>query len=206
MKTIIRTGVLIAAMLAAGARPASAASIMTVSLDTSALAGAGAFALDFQLTDGSGSGDGSARVELSGFGGTFTGVPELFGGAAGDVSKGVVLTDTDFFNAFTMSFTPGDALTFQVRSTTVPPAGFTPPDLFSVSLLRLALADGTPVFEFSPLLDLEFGNPQWLSVSGVAALNLPAPDVTRAGVPEPGLLGLGAVLAAFVVRRRRNAV
>jgi len=61
------------------------------------------FSLDFQLTDGSGTGDANNTVILSDFGfggGTAVGNPNLTGGATGDLASTVTLTDTAFLNDF----------------------------------------------------------------------------------------------------------
>src|SRR4030095_4323392 len=80
--------------------------IYDFSLDTSSLVGhpAGPFQLAFQLNDGSGLGNYTNSITLSDFdlgvGGSAFGSPLLFGGATGDVTSIVTITDSDFFNAF----------------------------------------------------------------------------------------------------------
>src|SRR5579859_8130563 len=89
-----------------------ASTMFAVTLDTSPLIGhpAGPFSLNFQFTDGQGTGDANNTVTLSSFafgGGSAAGGPSLTGGASGSLGSGVVLTDSAFFNAFTEGFTPG---------------------------------------------------------------------------------------------------
>jgi hypothetical protein len=202
MRKATRISVMLATMLVAvSARPASAA-MLDFSLDTAALIGAGQFQIDFQLVDGSGAGDGSTLIQLLDINGTFIGAPLLAGGASGDVATSVTLTDTEFFNAFTAAFTAGPALTFRLLSTATSVGP--PPDLFTVSLLRYALPDGTPTLEFYPLLDLEFADPRSLWLQGVPELNLAAPEVSAATAPEPALLALGALAGACMRLRRRH--
>jgi hypothetical protein len=111
-----------------------------VALDTSALVGhpAGPFSIGFQLTDGSGTGDGNNTVKISnvqfGGGGAAAGAPALVGGAAGSLAAGVTLRDTVFLNSFAQSFMPGNLLTFQLSLTSSIDNGAIP-DQFSFSLL-----------------------------------------------------------------------
>src|SRR5262245_1310147 len=87
-----------------------------VSLDTSSLVGQpGPFSLDFQLNDGSGTGDGNNRARLTDFdfdGGAAAGVPQLTGGASGDLQSSVTLNETAFLNRFQQQFVPGERLSF----------------------------------------------------------------------------------------------
>ncbi|MEJ7708650.1 MAG: hypothetical protein WKF84_02055 [Pyrinomonadaceae bacterium] len=75
-----------------------------ITFDTSSLVGGGVFSLDFQLADGAGDilGDANNTVTLSGFnfgvGGDVVGAPTLDGGASGNISTTVSLTDSAFFN------------------------------------------------------------------------------------------------------------
>src|SRR5689334_4536680 len=84
-----------------------------VTLNTSALqtATTGPYTLDFQFTDGSGTGDANNTIALSTFlfgsGGCASGTPTLAGGAAGSLASGFTLTDSSFFNEASQGFTPG---------------------------------------------------------------------------------------------------
>jgi hypothetical protein len=120
--------------------PAGTASfIFTISVDTSALIGhpAGPFYIEFQLNDGSGTGNGNNTALLGTFdfaGGAPVGSPILIGGASGDLSSHVVLSDDDFLNEFIQQFTPGPLLTFAVELSTVVELG-PQPDQFSFAIL-----------------------------------------------------------------------
>src|ERR1700758_962347 len=102
----------LALMLAlAQQRPAHAGIITgTVSLGTVDLAGSGTFELVFVLTDGSGAGDANNTVTLSNFafgaGGSGGSVDALLtaGGATGNLTTGVTLIDSAFFNVFASTF------------------------------------------------------------------------------------------------------
>ena len=90
----------------------SPASTIDVSLNTAPLIGhvAGPFSLVFQLTDGSGRGDGNNSITLFSFqlgGGGASGAPAYFGGAIGNIVSGVTLIDNSFLNYFIQPFTPG---------------------------------------------------------------------------------------------------
>jgi len=119
----------------------------TVSLDTSDLIGnaAGPFSLDFQLNDGSQTGDGNNTATISNFvfAGATAGGPSgspttASGGVTGSLASTVSLTDTSDFNEFTQAFTPGTSpgstLSFSVDLTTNVDAGPTP-DQFSFAIL-----------------------------------------------------------------------
>ncbi|HEY8993698.1 MAG TPA: NF038129 family PEP-CTERM protein [Lacunisphaera sp.] len=137
MKITLRAIVLFAALIVTVA--AKADSSFSVSLDTSTLIGnpAGPYALDFQLNDGAGVGDGNNTATLSNFqfgGGSASGSPTWFGGASGSLASGVTLSDTSPFNEFYQLFVPGAWLSFSVHlSTNFIPGGT--PDLFSFAIL-----------------------------------------------------------------------
>lgn len=110
-----------------------------VEVNTAALIGnpSGPFALDFQLNDGSGSGDGNNSVTLNNFAfgtGSPLGSPTFLGNASGDLSGGVTLRDTTPFNEFYQGFTTGTTLGFDLNLTLNPDAGGTP-DAFSFAIL-----------------------------------------------------------------------
>src|SRR5262249_39931481 len=118
----------------------------TVTIDTSALKNhrAGPSSLQFQLTDGSGGGDGNSRVTLSRFafgGGGSARTPVPLGSATGALDGTVTLTDSEFINQFTQQFTAGDTLTFTLQLDMNADAGGVP-DVFTIWILD---SSGTPV-------------------------------------------------------------
>jgi hypothetical protein len=115
--------------------------MFTVTLNTSGLIAhpAAPFALDFQLVDGSGLGDGNNTVLLTNFnfgvGGAAVGAPVSNGpGATGSLGSALSLHDSVFFSEFTQGFTPGSTLSFNVHTTTNVDAGPTP-DQFTFAIL-----------------------------------------------------------------------
>ena len=207
---------ILALMLAiAQQRPAHAGIVFftgSVSLDTSALSEP--YELAFVLTDGSGVGDANNLVELDNFafgtGGSAGSVDTALstGGVSGDLTNGVVLADTAFFNVFASTFTPGSVLSFDFAFTTNLDAGGTP-DQFSLALLQ---SDGTPVPSTDPsgallVANIDSFQPRF---GRFATDFTPAPVVTlAASAPEPSTarLLLLALLAALlpVNRRARNS-
>jgi hypothetical protein len=138
----IRNGCLLAVLLFMGGL-VHADTLVTVTMDTSQLVGhpAGPFYLAFQLTDGSGAGNSSTMAVLSNFqfgGGASSGSPTLMGGASGDISSSVTLSDSSFLNFFSQQFTPGSTLTFTLSLTGSVKAGSTP-DHFAFSILDQTL-------------------------------------------------------------------
>lgn len=119
---------------------AMADDILDVSVDTSSLAGLTGSEVFFEFTDGSGTGDGNNTVTLSNIS-LGTGVvgsvdTSVFGGAGGfdpasNLSSGISITDSSFFNQFAQYFTPGGFLSFTLDLTTNVDAGGTP-DQFSL--------------------------------------------------------------------------
>lgn len=206
--------------LAAVCELASAAAV-TVSLDTSGLIGhpAGPFALDFQLTDGSGAGDANNTFTLTNFlidggGALGSSAPALLGGATGDIATGVTLIDSAFLNEFTQAFAPGGSLSFTLQFTTNVDAGGTP-DEFAFAIL-----DGTGTalpstsfanlgFDSQLVIDIDSSSPtiQVFAADntiapqgggGPISLGAPVISSTPPGtVPEPGpasLIGAGIAL------------
>ncbi len=119
---------------------AQAGQLYSVSLNTSPLIGnpAGPFYVEFQLNDGSGTGDGNNTVELSNFqfgGSSAVGNPTtLTGGTTGSLTTGVVITDSSFFNEFIQQFSPGGILSFDLYLIPNLDSGPTP-DQFSFAIL-----------------------------------------------------------------------
>ena len=210
MKRFVLLSALIAGALIAGASPASATSIaFHVQVTTAPLIGnpAGPFYLDFALTDGSGTLAVPNTVTILDFnfaGGSPVGAPTLTGGASGNLSSSVTLTDnTSFFSEFFQQFTPGTALGFDVIATTN--ADPVSPDAFAFAILdknlnnlpttglgdSLLVANLTPTITVSRILTAGTTSPAGVTVAPTA-------------IPEPAtllLLGAGIVAA---VRRRRN--
>jgi hypothetical protein len=202
---------------------------ITVSLDTSALIGhpAGPFSLDFELTDGSGTDDGNNTVTLSDFqfgGGGAQGTATLVGGATGDLTSTVVLTDSSFLNEFTQASSPGSVLTFTMQFTTNVDAGGTP-DEFSFQILDSSGAAlpsqsiSTLGFDSFIVIDINSATPSVESFAtdstmspsaGGKPVDIAAPQVVPSapvsGVPEPGNVGLTAAAIAALCASRSKAV
>jgi hypothetical protein len=177
-----------------------------ITVTTSPLIGhsAGPFSLDFQLTDGSGLGDGNNTATISNLsysGGGATGLATLSGGASGNLASGASLTDTAFFNEVFQSFTPGNTLSFDLSLTSNADAGGTP-DAFSFAILDSSLYNlqTTGVNDTLLFINLNGGAP---TVQTGSTLN-PA-GVTITAVPEPSAMALaGLGLAALYWRGRRT--
>jgi hypothetical protein len=207
-----------------GAARADIISLFT--LDTTPLAAdpAAPFSLDFQLNDGSGTGDGDNTAVLSGFrfgsGGGPAGSASLVGGASGDPGSSVTLTDTGFLNEFTQSFTPGATLQFLLNlSTNVDNGGF--PDQFTFAILDSSGAQLPTLSFFDVFVEIDIdsadptiqafaSDPSRSTVAGEAPIDLAAPTFTSmTSVPEPGatllvLAGLfifGAIPVALKTER-----
>lgn len=194
--------------------------MFNVSLGTSGLIGhpAGPFYIDFQLNDGSGTGDANNMVTINNFmfdGGNAVGSPlPSIGGASGSLSSSVSITDSGFVNEFTQQFNPGDTLSFSVvlLTTNLEPPGL-PPDAFSFSILD-SLLSPIPTTNFADafifininskkLTTADLGNsifagdPNRPPLAGGDVISIGAPRIP--GVPETGssismlLIGLGAV-------------
>ena len=114
MKRFVLSSMLLAGIAAGTAAPAAASSItFHVQVSTAPLVGSplAPFYLDFALNDGSGTLAGVNSVSIFNFnfgGGSPLGAPTLFGGASGNLSSSVSLTDNaNFSNEFFQAFTPG---------------------------------------------------------------------------------------------------
>lgn len=179
--------------------PAGRANLMfDVSLNTSPLMGnpAGPFYIDFQLNDGSGTGDANSNIVIDSFkGGKAVNLFLLtIGGASGNLSSSVSITDSGFLNEFIQQFDPGSALTFRV-SLSVNDVDSPTPDLFSFMILNST---------FTPLPTTGLGNALLLvNIDSSKPLidTFPTTDGTaiQPRVPETGssfamlLIGLGAI-------------
>ena len=198
----------------------------TFTLDTTSLATQPTppkpFALDFQFLD-----DNRTRsntVTLSHFefgaGGGPNGSPTLSGGASGDLSGTVTLTDSSFFNELFQGFTPSgsDPLRFVLTLTTnVEPVT---PDTFTLALFD---SSGTeiPTSAFGAFARIDITNPLTLNTYAsdtrmappgcptcpALVLDAPVVELASAPVPEPGtflLLVSGVAVALLAQRRHRG--
>ncbi len=187
-------GTWLAAVLLVMSGLVHADTLVTVTVDTSQLIAhpAGPFYVAFQLTDGSGAGNGSTMAVLSNFqlgGGAAAGTPTLKGGASGDISSSVTLSDSSFLNVFSQQFTPGTTMTFTLALTGSVEAGSTP-DHFAFSILDQTLkaipTKGGLFFDVFLAIDLDSTNPalqtfasdpQRLPVAGGNAIATGEPQV-----------------------------
>ncbi len=195
-----------------------------VSLDTSPLVGsaAGPFSVSFQMSDGSGTGDGNNAAILSAFmfgTGASSGSPLLIGSALGDLSSGVVFTDASGIAFFAQTFTPGSVLQFQLDLTTNVDGGPIA-DAFTFFILdstltALPTTAGAP-FDMLAEIDIDSANPTVMTFAGDTSrspsaggdpIGLSAPTFVST-VPEPNSallalpVGLLAMLRLRVYRRR----
>ena len=151
-------------------------------------------AVNFQLTDGSGSGDTNNKVSIGNFnfgiGGGPLGSPSRVGGAIGSLAGSVILSDSSFFNSFSQQFKASNFLDFDVSFTNNRDGGLTP-DEFSFAILDALGRETvtTDAFETNVLLRVDF--------------NSDNPSVQRFSstvVPEPtalGLLSIGFIVMAL---------
>lgn len=196
-----------------------------VTLNTSPLVGhaAAPFSLDFQFTDGQGTGDSNNTIALSNFafgsGGSATGIPSLTNGASGSLGTAVALIDSAFFNEFTQGFTPGSQLSFLLQFTNNVDPGPTP-DEFSFAILdnsgfeipTLNFASALIVIDIdsaSPTVQTFSTDPNVSPFGGGGPIDMAAAQVTpvTSAVPEPSsaiLLSTSLVLLSFVRRAREK--
>jgi len=112
----------------------SYAGTIKVGLDTSQLIG-GSFSIIFDLIGGDTLGDNTLTIRnLSFGGGAPIGNSSLIGGASGDLSTSISLTDAEFLNSFYEGFIPGTLLSFDLDLTTNFVTGETP-DRFALYIL-----------------------------------------------------------------------
>lgn len=216
MRNNLYHSILVAVLFCALAGSGSAGVIYDVTLNTNVLVGhpAGPFAIEFQLNDGGGAGDGNNTAVLSNFSfgsGAATGSPILNGNASGSASTTINLSDGAFFNQFIQTFTPGSQLGFRLTlSTNVDPGGI--PDQFTFAILDRTRVELPTTFPFDVLvqIDIDSANPVVHTfatdtgrtpAAGGSSILMGAPVVTVVS-PEPAtwlLLGVG--LAGFAWRR-----
>ena len=211
MKNPLLQIIALAALLFTLGAPTSFASgiSVNVSIDTSGLPTSPGSKIFFIFTDGSGTGDANNTATLTAFalgGGTVGAVDfaNTFGGATGDMSSTVSLTDSFFTNVFAETFSAGSSLSFLLNLTTNLDAGGTP-DQFSI-----AIADPSGIFistsdptGFNNLLviNLDSASPSTSTYSSLVTASSPGPIIT----PEPATIFLmTAGLAAIALRFRRS--
>jgi hypothetical protein len=198
-----------------------AAVIYNISMNTAPLIGdaAGPFSLEFQLNDGRGVGDANNTANLTNFlfsRGAAVGSSTLAGGATGNLTSGVSLTDSSFFNQFVQGFTPGNALSFRLSLSTNVDSGGTP-DEFSFAILDHT---GTEIptlasfFDVFVQIDINSTNPVVRTFAtdtsrtpegGGTPINIAAPTATLvSSVPEPTMmtLTLSGLVALLGWKRR----
>jgi hypothetical protein len=204
---------------------ASEATVLLFTLNTSPLiarSSSGPFLVEFQLNDGRGIGDRNNKVVISSFafgGGHASGSPTVTGGASGNLSGSVSLTDSAFFNDFVQSFVPGSDLQFNVDLSTQDDLGSFP-DKFSVAILdrtRTEIPTGGPMDTFlsvdissqSLTIALSASDPSRPFPAGGSPISTGLPSLVI--VPEPSPLALlvipGMALMCrmlFRLRQRRR--
>jgi hypothetical protein len=197
-------------VLAMAVAPVRADSLFNVSVSTTSLMSnsSGPFQIDFQLIDGSGTGDANNTATVTGFnfgGGALLGAPTNIGGVTGDLSSTVTLVDSGFFNNFQQSFTAGSTFSFMVDLTTNLDAGGTP-DAFTFALLdnlgnNISTADpGGSLLT----VNLNSATPTVTTFAGTGNYATVSATVTT---PEPGtltLLGTGITGGLIALGRRRR--
>jgi hypothetical protein len=209
-------------LLAALSTISSQAAVITqITLDTSSLkVNVGSpFSLAFELGGGSESGNNTAILSNFNFGtGSAAGSPILVGGALGDLTSGLTLTDSDVDNIFIEGVSFGDLLSFNLTLTTNVDFGGTPDD-FIWSILD-STETPVPTTSSSPLFPLlaitiDSSHPSVGTFDGTFPYFFSAPTVTDisnvSSTPEPStavLVGLGLLSTLCFSRRKsgRNAI
>jgi hypothetical protein len=208
--SIVRTLLMTAFAIIAAAPSQAAILSFHVDVNTSSLVGNpnGPYSLDFQLNDGGGT--ATNVVSLSHFiftNGAPTGSANLIGGATGNLTSGVTLTDALFFsNEFFQGFSVTTThIGFDVSMTEAVEPGI--PDAFSMAILDSGLFNIPTTGLGDSLLLVNIASSP-LRFSDIQLFSSTAPDsgVTVAATPEPGTLGLvlGSGLIALVWSVRRK--
>jgi len=184
-------GLALGAGILFAAQTGSAASVeYYVDINTASLVGnaSGPFSLDFQLNDGSGTGDGNNTATINNFAfgsGGASGTANLSGGASGDLSSAVTLTDTSAFNEFYQTFNTGSTLSFDVTLTLNSDSG-PAPDSFAVAILDNTLSNIPTSGVGDAYLLVNLGPTPGVVIGSSAS---PAVTLSATPVPEPGSLG-----------------
>jgi hypothetical protein len=180
---------------------------LNVSINTSGLPITPGSEIFFIFTDGSGTGDANNTATLTTFalGGGSAGAVDLsntFGGASGDLSSTVSLTDSSFTNVFAETFSAGSSLSFLLNLTTNVDAGGTP-DQFSISIVDPSgnfLSPSDPLTGNLLAINLDSASPSTSTLSSLVAVSSPGP----VGTPEPATIFLlTAGLAAIALSTKR---
>jgi hypothetical protein len=187
----------------------AATAIYHVDVNTSALVGnaSGPFSLDFQLNDGSGTGDGNNTATLNNFtfgSGSASGGPTFFGGASGNLSTGVTLTDTSAFNELFQAFTTGNTLSFDLTLTQNSDVGPTP-DAFVFGILDNTLYNIPTTGVGDSYLFVNLGASPTLTTGSSLS---PSVSINVTAVPEPGSLtwfSTGLMIFGFLRRVRSRS-
>ncbi len=191
-----------------------------VSLNTASLIGSpnGLFSLDFQLTDGSGTGDANNTATVYNFdygGGRAAGAPMLTGGSTGSIITSLTLIDSQFFNELYQTFLPGATLDFNVTLTANDDAGGTP-DQFVFGILDNTLANLPTTDAGGALLTADITSTgatigTFTALAPYDALGTPVVTFPQApppqNTPEPGawaFLLTAAVPGGLLLARRRK--
>ncbi len=180
------------------------ASMFNVSMNTSSIGG-GSFSVVFDLIDGDGMSNNQITLgNFMGFGNPLTS-PNYVGGAAGDLSSTVLLSDNLFLNEFVQGFTAGNMLNFTINLTNNFIGGT--PDSFIFLLLD---SGGSPIPTQDP-----FGTNAFLSIDIVQDLpviqtystvpnsgfNLGPPTVTSVSEPISLWLLITGLIGLRIMRR-----
>jgi hypothetical protein len=213
MKNSFLLIVAVAALLLIFGAPTSFATgiSLNVSINTSGLPISPGSEIFFIFTDGSGTGDANNTATMTTFalGGGSVGAVDIantFGGASGDISSTVSLTDSSFTNVFAETFSAGSSLSFLLNLTTNLDAGGTP-DLFSVAV---ADPSGTFISTSDPtgfnnllVINLNSASPSVSTFSSSVNVSTPGP----VGTPEPATIFLlTAGLAAIALSTKRTTI
>lgn len=188
--------------------------VVNVSVNTSSLQGQAGSEVFFELTDGSGTGNGNNTATMSNFalGSGTVGAADpfnTFGGATGDMGSTVSITDSSPDNQFAQVLTPGSTLAFKLDLTAFVESG-APPDglfMFLTDPLGNSIASTSDPSGFNSLLAVTFNSAQPLLTnfdSGLVTLSVVAPVSAPEVDPRSAIAGL-TLLAGFlaVFRGRR---
>jgi len=208
MKNLLLQIIAIAALLFTfGAQTSFAAGIsVNVSINTSGLPTGPGSEIVFIFTDGSGLGDANNTATLTNFalGGGTLGISSTSGGASGDMSSTVSLTDSSLLNFFAETFSAGTSVSFLLNLTTNVDAGGTP-DQFSIEIIDPNGNFFSPQDPAGDLLaiNLDSASPSTSTQSSLVTVSTPGP----VGTPEPAtifLLAAGLAAIALSTKRRTS--